>query len=92
MDCIDRRHLLTLVVGAAAAATIGSGLNVPVAEAGPLPRGEGWSEDSEDLVQPAQSGPPPRRGRPWRGRGFGPRRHWVCWSSRGRRVCGWRRW
>jgi hypothetical protein len=96
MNCIDRRGLLTLLFGAAAAATIGSGLALQVAEAAPLPPGAGPSEDSADVVQRAQFGPPPRRRGPrrhWRrGWGFGPHRRWTCWWSRGRRVCGWRRW
>jgi hypothetical protein len=101
MNGIDRRGLLTLMLGAAAAATIGSGPALHVAEAAPLPPGAGPSEDRDDVVQQAQYGPPSRRrgrGRGWdprrrRGWGFGPRRRrWACWRSRGRRVCGWRSW
>jgi hypothetical protein len=99
MDCIDRRELLTLMLGAAAAATIGPALDVQVAEAAPLPLSAGRPEDSADVIHQVQSGPPPhrrpphrgprRRGRGW---GFGPNRRWHCWWHKGRRVCGWRRW
>src|SRR5262245_12865538 len=95
MDCIDRRGVLTLMFGAAAAATIGSGLDVDVAEAAPLPLGTlgtGQTEDSDDILQQAQFGPPPRRRHPRHRRGFGPRRRWDCWWRKGRRVCGWRSW
>ena len=40
----------------------------------PIPLGHG---DSSDLVTQVQ----------WRRR---PRRRWVCWWRRGRRICGWR--
>jgi hypothetical protein len=105
MDSIDRRGLLTLMLGAAAAATIGPGLDVQVAEAGPLPLGAGRSEEIDDVVQQAQGRGRPERGwdsgprrrwgwdsgprRRW-GWGFGPRRRWDCVWRGGRRVCGWR--
>jgi hypothetical protein len=92
MDCIDRRGLLTLMIGAAAAATIGSGLDLQVAQAAPMPLGAGRSEDSYDASQQAQFGPPPRYRRGRRGWGFRRGRRWRCWWHRGRRVCGWRWW
>jgi hypothetical protein len=92
MNCIDRRGLLMLMLGAASAATIGSSLVVQLAQAAPLPPRAGRSEDSDSVLQQAQFGPPPRHRRRRRGWGFGPRRRWHCWWHRGRRVCGWRRW
>lgn len=93
MQCIDRRGLLTLMSGAAAAATIASSLTLQVAEAAPLALGAGGSEATDEVLQQAQFGPPPpHRKRRRRGWGFGPRRRWACWWHRGRRVCGWRGW
>jgi hypothetical protein len=92
MNCIDRRGLLTLMLGAAAAATIGSGLDLQVAEAAPPPLGGSHSDDGDDMLHRAQVVVvgPRRPRRRWRGRGFGPGRRWRCWWQRGRRVCGWR--
>jgi hypothetical protein len=61
------------------------------AEAMPLAISKDAAPKIEDMVEKAQVvvvGPGPRRRdrRRWRRRS----RRWVCWWSRGRRVCGWR--
>ena len=97
MAAIDRRTLLRnilpgAVVTIAGVATIGVAIAPTAVEAMPLAAGKTIPliADDDDLLHEAQVvvvGP--RRGpwrRPWRRRG----RRWVCWWSRGRRVCGWR--
>lgn len=81
MKALDRRSLLTVILGAAAVATLGSGLDPKQVEAAPFPVGGGHPKTTDGLVEKAHVvivGPRRRR------------RRWVCWRHRGRRVCGWR--
>jgi hypothetical protein len=81
MDAMDRRRMLTLMIGAAAAAAVASNLIPQEAEAATLTPGVAPAKDETDLVHQAQVvivGPRRRRRR-------GP----TCWWSRGRRVCRW---
>jgi hypothetical protein len=81
---IDRRRLLTIVLGAAAVAAVGSRLGSDAAEAAALPPGFEPALGDEDLVEQAQTIiVDPRRRRVRRSRS---RR---CWWHRGRRICRW---
>jgi hypothetical protein len=87
MNEIDRRSVLRDVLGGAlvvtaAVATGGLALSPDEVEAVPLATEMPWA--SEWATDRAQVVVGPRRRR------WGRRRHWVCWWSRGRRVCGWR--
>jgi len=90
---IDRRKLLRdvlpgAVVTIAGVATIGLAIAPTAVEAMPLAAGKTipLTADEDDLLHDAQVVVVGPRRRPWRRRG----RRWVCWWSRGRRVCGWR--
>ncbi len=86
MTRIDRRQMLALSLGAAAASTMLSRLYVQEAEAAPLATRADTLRESRQLAERAQVVVvDPRRRR--RGRR---RRRWVCWWHRRRRVCGWR--
>jgi hypothetical protein len=82
MNCIDRRQMLLLSLGAVAASTTLSRVLVDEAQAAPLAlradalQGSGQHVDKAQVVVVG-----PRRRR---------RRRWVCWWHRGRRTCGWR--
>jgi hypothetical protein len=78
MTTIDRRGMLTFLLGGAAVVTAGLALIPGSAESAPLTLPEGLGSDAEYPVDKAV----------WvRGR-----RHRVCWWHRGHRVCRWRRW
>jgi hypothetical protein len=82
MTCIDRRQMLVLSLGAAAASTALSRLFVDEARAAPLvPRADSLQESSRHVEKAQVVVVGPRRRR---------RRRWVCWWHRGRRTCGWR--
>src|SRR5512138_3455007 len=81
---IDRRRMLALGLGAAAASTLLSRPWTPDAHAAPLSLPPNPAGEPEPLAEKAQVvvvGPRRRRRR---------RRRWVCWWHRRRRVCGWR--
>jgi hypothetical protein len=81
MESIDRRRMLRDVLCGAVAATAGLALIREGVEAAPLALDKGLADKTDDRVEKVQAviGGPRRR-----------RRRWVCWWSRGRRVCGWR--
>ncbi len=80
MDTIDRRKFF---VGAILGAGAGLALAAGAAQALPLEAGAAGrlADDMKDNVKRAQVVVAPARRR---------HRRWVCWWSRGRRVCGWR--
>lgn len=81
MTAIDRRRAIRSVF--CSAAVIGLGLAVATVPAQAAPAADKRLPDkADDLISNAQWGPPHRR--------WGRRRRWVCWRSRGRRICGWR--
>lgn len=85
MKHIDRRQMLALSLGAAAASSALTRILTREAHAAPLSLSPNPVTEREPLAEEAQVvvvGP--RRGRRRR------RRRWVCWWRRGRRVCGWR--
>lgn len=92
MAAIDRRTLLRdilpgAVVLAAGVTTAGFVFMPNVAEAVPLAIDKANAREVGELAEKAQVvvvGPRHRRRHRRRGR------RWVCWWSRGRRVCGWR--
>jgi hypothetical protein len=79
MNTIDRREMLRGVLFVSAATAGAVALGAQAAEAMPLDAR--IATPSETMIQQAQVivVAPRRR-----------RRRWVCWWSRGRRVCGWR--
>ena len=81
MNAMDRRKFLFAALCGAGA---GLALAPLAAEAAPLDAGAAGrlADLLKDDVKPAQVVVVPRH-RPRR-------RRWVCWWSRGRRVCGWR--
>jgi hypothetical protein len=72
---VDRRGMLRIVLGVAAAAAMGLTLVPETAEAAPLELGLDRAAPAENLVEEAA----------W------VRRRRVCWWRHGRRVCRWRR-
>lgn len=82
MTCIDRRQMLVLGLGAAAASTTLSRIFVDEAQAAQVvPRADTRLGSSQHVEKAQVVVVGPRRRR---------RRRWVCWWHRGRRVCGWR--
>jgi predicted protein tyrosine phosphatase len=84
MTCIDRRQMLVLGLGVAAASTTLSRSFVHEVQAAPLaPRADILQEPTQGVEKAQVVVVDPRRRR---------RRHrrWVCWWHRRRRVCGWR--
>ncbi len=79
MTAIDRRAMLSTLLGAAAAAALGLALAPGSAECAPLTMDKGLTAPASNLVEEAVVVVHRRR----------PRRR-VCWWRRGRRVCGWR--
>jgi hypothetical protein len=79
MTAIDRRAMLSTLLGAAAAAALGLALAPGSAECAPLTMDQGLTAPASNLVEEAVVVVRRRR----------PRRR-VCWWRRGRRVCGWR--
>jgi hypothetical protein len=90
---INRRAMLTDVLGGAAVTAVGVTIlgwtvGPEIAEAAPINIAKPAGGKSDELIQRAQVvvvGP--RRHRRW-GRRWGRRQ--VCWWHRGRRVCTWR--
>ena len=83
MNEIDRRSVLRDVLGGAlvvTAAVAAGGLTLSPDEVDALP----LATEVPLGTERAQVVVGPRRRR------WGRRRRWVCWWSRGRRVCGWR--
>jgi hypothetical protein len=78
MTTIDRRGMLTFLLGGAAVATSGLALMPGPAESALLIVPQGLGSEPEYPVDNAV----------WVRR----RRHRVCWWHRGHRVCRWRRW
>lgn len=81
MEAIDRRRMLQYVLCGAAAATAGLALTCGEVEAMPLALEKDLAARADTRVEQAQVVVVHPRRR---------RRRWVCWWSRGRRVCGWR--
>ncbi|MBN9276988.1 MAG: hypothetical protein J0I57_05060 [Hyphomicrobium sp.] len=82
MTRIDRRQMLALSLGAAAASITLPTILVEEAHAAPLMPRLDPLQEADAIIDKAQVvvvGPRRRR-----------RRRWVCWWHRGRRVCGWR--
>jgi hypothetical protein len=79
MKPIDRRTMLRDLLGGAAVATVGPALTPDAADTAPLTLEKNLAAKTDRAVEQAQVVIGPRR-----------RRRWVCWWSRGRRVCGWR--
>jgi hypothetical protein len=77
MQAIDRRNALRAVLCGGAVAAAGLVLTWDELESAPLALEKDLAKKTENLVEEAGW-------RRWR------RRRWVCWWSRGRRVCGWR--
>lgn len=84
MTCIDRRQMLVLGLGAAAASTTLSRIFIhEVQAAPPVPRADILQGSSQGVEKAQVVVVDPRRRRRRR-------RRWVCWWHRGRRTCGWR--
>ena len=77
MQAIDRRRVLRDVLCGGAVAAVGLVLTAAELESAPIALEKDLADKTPDLAEDAGW----RRGR---------RRRWVCWWSRGRRVCGWR--
>jgi hypothetical protein len=78
MTTFDRRRMLTLLLGSAAAATAGLALIPGPAESAPFIVPKGPASEPEYPIDKVV----------WVRR----RRRRVCWWRRGYRVCRWRRW
>ena len=87
MTAIDRRAMVSTLLGAAAAAALGLALAPGPAESAPLTLDKGLAAPAENLIEEAVVVVHHRHGRTVVHRH---RRRHVCWWHRGRRVCGWR--
>jgi len=83
---IDRRQMLALGLGAAAASSVLTRILTHEAHAAPLSLRADPVMAPEPLTEKAQVVVVD----PWRRRRRRSRRRWVCWWRRGRRVCDWR--
>jgi len=77
MDTCDRRQAIRHVFGGAAVTGLALAVTRYPIEAAPLATDKRLPTRTDNHVTEAQWGRPRRR-------------RWVCWWSRGRRVCGWR--
>ena len=77
MQVIDRRRVLRDVLCGGGLAAVALALTASELESAPLAFEKDLADKAANLAEDVGW----RRGR---------RRRWVCWWSRGRRVCGWR--
>jgi len=77
MQAIDRRTVMRDVLCGGVVAAVALTLSAAKVESAPIALEKDLAKTAPNLVEDAG----------WRRRR---RRRWVCWWSRGRRVCGWR--